>query len=75
MVVDMATAPDCLPTSPQRVLFSVEEYQGGVGFAAHQYAPARDDQSFWMVTRNTSSAAELILVQNWTEELKERIRN
>jgi Tol biopolymer transport system component len=44
-------------------------------FAAPEYAPAPDDRRFLMIQRATGSAPdELIVVDNWFEELKSKSR-
>ena len=55
----------------QDVLFSLDGYLQ----AYHSYSPSPDDQRFAMLRNDPSTSAELILVQNFFEELKERVPN
>jgi hypothetical protein len=56
----------------QRVLFTVESYQAGTSHTSYDLTP--DDQLFLMIRRNIQTEGELILVQNFFEELKEKVK-
>ena len=59
----------------QDPLFSMASYL--TGFAHPQYDVSPDDQRFVMLRpgEEGDSDSELILVENWAEELKERVGN
>jgi hypothetical protein len=59
-------------TGQHRVLFPVTDYYT---YAFHpQYDVTPDDQRFVMIRyRGVGEAGELIVVENWFEELKERV--
>ena len=72
MAVSVATAPR-FAASPPRVLF--EGRYGATG-GVRPYDVSLDGQRFLMVTqkeRAPISASQMILVQNWLEELKARV--
>ena len=57
----------------QRVLFSLVDYQTDDPHTP--YAVSSDDQRFMMIRRAGAAQGELILVQNWFEELKAKVGN
>jgi len=73
MVADIVTSPT-FSAGPARALFSVEGY---ITTNLHaRYDVTADDQRFVIVRRgDLTQEGGLILVQNWFEELKERVPN
>ncbi len=72
MAVAVATAPTFV-ASPPRLLF---EGRYGASAQVRPYDVSRDGQRFLMVKqkeRAPISASQMILVQNWFEELKARV--
>jgi serine/threonine-protein kinase len=58
----------------QVVLFSMDGYLRGAGHPMYDVRP--DDQQFVMLRINDEAEAnQLILVENWAEELRERVPN
>ena len=60
----------------QEVLFSVAAYMRNPAYALYDVAPG--DQRFVMLRigdRENAVASELILVENWAEELRQRVGN
>jgi serine/threonine-protein kinase len=72
VVAEVVTQPTFEPVT-QHVLFSVAGYRRSRARA--NYAVSLDDQRFVMVKPMESESAELVLVLNWFEELKERAGN
>jgi hypothetical protein len=61
-------------TGPQEVLFLASDYLAGQGHAIYDVSP--DDQEFVMLRiGDLESDTELILVENWAEELAGRVGN
>ncbi len=56
----------------QRVLFPLAPYLNGNGHAGYDISP--DDQR-WVMLKRREDASQLILVENFLEELKERVPN
>lgn len=70
-VVEVVPGPT-FATGSQRVLFSTQGYRGA-GSRARNHALSTDDQRFLMIRLRGASEegmGELIVVQNWFEELK-----
>jgi serine/threonine-protein kinase len=59
----------------QDVLFSTEDYLDSDGYRQYDVSP--DDRRFVMlrISETARSETELILVDNWAEELRERVGN
>jgi serine/threonine protein kinase/Tol biopolymer transport system component len=72
VVVPVATEPSFAPGTP-RVLFSTVGYRHDGTHRA--YDVTSDDQRFLMIrlVEGSADASELVLVQNWFEELKQRV--
>ena len=74
LVAVQVSADPSFAASRQDVLFSVVDYRRYVGYAQYEVTP--DDRRFVMLrTEDLGSATELILVENWVEELRERVGN
>lgn len=72
MAVSVVTSP-AFSVTGRRALFSAADYGANV-FAA-RYAPDLRDERFLMVRRgDVNTATEVIVVVNWLEELRERVR-
>ncbi len=77
MVVPIDTEPTFRAGNPER-LFEGQYFVGG-GRASRRFDIAPDGQRFLMVkpggapTDDATAAPELVLVQNWFEELKQRV--
>ena len=73
MVAAVETAP-VLSVGRARALFEASyERDRGAGFANPNYDVARDGQRFVMIQAPTSSS-QIVVVPNWSEELKARAR-
>ena len=71
MVAVQVTADETFTVGQQDVLFSLANYLPGNGHPQYDVSP--DDQRFVMLRINDLAAdTELILVENWAEELRER---
>jgi serine/threonine-protein kinase len=72
VAVEVSTDPKFV-AGQQEVLFGLDAYQGNAAFAMHDVAP--DDQRFVMmrIGGEQGDDSELILVENWFEELRERV--
>jgi len=53
----------------EQVLFTVDNYRSDYRYATYDVSP--DDQRFLMMRIERSAEAELILVENWPEDLKQ----
>jgi len=71
LVAVQFTGDPTFVTGRQDVLFSLDGYLQGY----HQYSPSPDDQRFAMLRIEENTSRELILVQNFFEELKARVPN
>ena len=78
MVAEVSLEPT-FAVGQQRVLFSGVGYNQGVDFPqpiGHERKVSLDDQRFVMLRSvEVDAGSELILVDNWFEELKERVPN
>ncbi len=75
VAVQVSTDP-AFALGQQEVLFSVAAYMRNPAYTLYDLTP--DDQRFVMLRigdRENAVASELILVENWAEELKERVEN
>ena len=71
LVAVQVTGDPTFAAGRQDVLFSLADYAGGY----HKYAPSPDDQRFVMLRVEETANVELIVVENFFEELKERVPN
>ena len=72
MVVEVETEPAFKVGRPTPLFeepYEIDPY-GGVN---PNYDVSRDGQQFLMVRSSGSETADLIVIQNWFEELKERV--
>ena len=72
VVATIQTSPTFAVVS-ERALFSASEYRLENNHRA--YDVTADDQRFLMIRLGTEYAGDLILVQNWFEELKAKVGN
>jgi serine/threonine-protein kinase len=72
VVAEIITEP-MFSVGEQRVLFSSRQYEADSNHRA--YDVSADDQRFVMIRQTVlgASGSELVLVENWFEELKERV--
>ena len=66
MAVPVQTAPSFMPGTPE-VLFEAEYF---LGLGGRSYDVAADGQRFLMIKEGGDAAQNVILVQNWFEELR-----
>ncbi|MGH7652261.1 MAG: protein kinase domain-containing protein [Gemmatimonadaceae bacterium] len=72
VAVEVKTGPT-FSVGPSTTLFRATEYRTAVGLL--EYAVARDDRRFLMIRSvATNTADKLIVVDNWFEELKGKLR-
>ncbi len=75
VAVQVSTDP-AFALGQQEVLFSVAAYMRNLAYTLYDVTP--DDQRFVMLRigdDENAVASELILVENWAEELRERVGN
>ena len=72
VAVDVTEQPT-FAAGQQRVLFSIAGYLGSPRHALYDISP--DDQRFVMFRQVQDEQGELIWVDNWFEELKEKVGN
>ena len=73
VAVQMSADPS-FAAGRQNVLFSVVDYRRYPGYPQYEVTP--DDRRFVMLRiEDLGSATELILVDNWAEELRQRMAN
>ena len=75
LVVVEFTEDPTFATVREAVLFPMDDYLAGGPIQMYNVSP--DDQSLVMlrITDQASGATELIMVENWTEELRQRMGN
>jgi len=74
VVTEVTTEDPTFTSGPQTVLFSMAGYLSGVN--DQQYDVSPDDQRFVMLrVDEENSQGELILVENWFEELRQQVPN
>ena len=72
VLVEVTTEPT-FGVGQQRVLFSAADYLSDFNHVLYDLTP--DDQRFVMLRETEATTGELIWVQNWFEELKEKVGN
>jgi len=70
MAVPVAVTPTFVPGPPVKLLDGAGYAGGGSFGSAHTYDLSRDGRRFLMMKEGNSTAPALVVVQNWTEELK-----
>jgi Tol biopolymer transport system component len=70
-VAEVSTTPT-FTVGQQRTLFSVEEYRRHATHRAYDLMP--DDQHFLMIRGGPTALGDLVIVDNWFEELKAKLK-
>jgi hypothetical protein len=70
MAVPVAVTPTFVPGPPVKLLDGTGYAGGGSAASAYTYDLSRDGRRFLMIKEGNATPPALVLVQNWTEELK-----